>query len=135
MGGEQSICLGRSDWRSELSQEIIIDAYSLPMRFLVDRGDIIKWDMAETAKGGPFQEILDVDIFINCIYLTSSIPPFLTAEYIKAAGSSRRLSAVVDVSCDTTNPYNPIPIYSVNTTFPEPTVDLDLGYVTSLFKP
>lgn len=135
MGGEQSICLGRSDWRSELSQEIIIDAYFLPMRFLVDRGDIIKWDMAETAKGGPFQEILDVDIFINCIYLTSSIPPFLTAEYIKAAGSSRRLSVVVDVSCDTTNPYNPIPIYSVNTTFPEPTVDLDLGYVTSLFKP
>lgn len=135
MGGEQSICLGRSDWRSELSQEIIIDAYSLPMRFLVDRGDIIKWDMVETAKGGPFQEILDVDIFINCIYLTSSIPPFLTAEYIKAAGSSRRLSVVVDVSCDTTNPYNPIPIYSVNTTFPEPTVALDLGYVTSLFKP
>lgn len=135
MGGEQSICLGRSDWRSELSQEIIIDAYSLPMRFLVDRGDIIKWDMVETAKGGPFQEILDVDIFINCIYLTSSIPPFLTAEYIKAAGSSRRLSVVVDVSCDATNPNNPIPIYSVNTTFPEPTVDLDLGYVTSLFKP
>jgi hypothetical protein len=23
------------------------------------RDNIIKWDMAETAKGGPFQEILD----------------------------------------------------------------------------
>lgn len=134
MGGEQSICLGRSGWRSELTEDVIVNAYLL-MRFLVDRDDIIKWDMAETAKGGPFQEILDVDIFVNCIYLTSAIPPFITAEYIKTAGSSRRLSVVVDASCDTTNPYNPIPIYSVNTTLPEPTVDLDLGYVTSLLLP
>jgi len=29
------------------------------------------------------------------------------------------------VSCDTTNPNNPIPIYSVNTTFDKPTVDVD----------
>jgi saccharopine dehydrogenase (NAD+, L-lysine forming) len=32
---------------------------------------------------------------------------------------------VVDVSCDTTNPNNPIPIYSINTTFDRPTVDVD----------
>lgn len=88
------------------------------------RDDIIKWDMAETAKGGPFQEILDVDIFVNCIYLSSSIPPFLTREQI-AAASPRRLSIVVDVSCDTTNPYNPIPIYNINTTFDKPTVPVD----------
>ncbi|THH00915.1 hypothetical protein EW145_g7008, partial [Phellinidium pouzarii] len=93
----------------------------------LDENDILKWDMAETAKGGPFQEILDVDIFVNCIYLSSSIPPFITPETIKAAGSSRRLGVVVDVSCDTTNPYNPIPIYNINTTFPKPTVDVDLG--------
>ena len=84
--------------------------------------------MAETAKGGPFQEILDVDIFINCIYLTSAIPPFLTYDFIKTAGGkNRRLGVIVDVSCDTTNPNNPIPVYSVNTTFPEPTVDVELG--------
>ena len=82
----------------------------------VFRDDILKWDMDETAKGGPFQEILDVDIFVNCIYLTSKIPSFLTPEQITAAGSSRKLSVVVDVSCDTTNPNNPIPIYSINTT-------------------
>ncbi|KAI5122348.1 hypothetical protein M0805_004106 [Coniferiporia weirii] len=93
----------------------------------LDEDDIVKWDMAETAKGGPFQEILDVDIFVNCIYLSSSIPPFITPETIKAAGSSRRLGVVVDVSCDTTNPFNPIPIYNINTTFPEPTVDVDIG--------
>ena len=38
--------------------------------------NIIQWDLDETAKGGPFDEILDVDIFINCIYLSSKIPPF-----------------------------------------------------------
>ncbi|KAG8221571.1 saccharopine dehydrogenase [Butyriboletus roseoflavus] len=89
--------------------------------------DILKWDLAETAKGGPFQGILDVDIFINCIYLSSSIPPFLTGAQINAAGQSRRLSVVVDVSCDTTNPFNPIPIYSINTTFSDPTVAVPLA--------
>jgi saccharopine dehydrogenase (NAD+, L-lysine-forming) len=81
----------------------------------------------ETAKGGPFQEILDVDIFVNCIYLATHISPFLTEGQIYSAGKTRRLSVVVDVSCDTTNPYNPIPIYSVNTTFFEPTVAAVVG--------
>lgn len=81
--------------------------------------------MAETAKGGPFQEILEADIFVNCIYLSKPIPKFVTSESIAAAGDARRLSVVVDVSCDTTNPHNPIPIYSINTTFPEPTVEVD----------
>jgi len=87
--------------------------------------------MAETAKGGPFQEILDVDIFVNCIYLTSKIPNFLTRESAIAAGKDRRLSVVVDVSCDTTNPNNPIPIYNINTTFDKPTVAVDVGCVWS----
>jgi len=91
------------------------------------RENILKWDMAETAKGGPFQEILDVDIFVNCIYLSSPIAHFITPEFIKSAGKSRQLSIVVDVSCDTTNPHNPIPIYSINTTFSHPTVDVEVG--------
>ncbi|KAK1223780.1 Saccharopine dehydrogenase [Marasmius sp. AFHP31] len=86
-----------------------------------------QWDLPETAKGGPFQEIIDVDIFVNCIYLNSKIPSFLTQEQIVAAGKNRRLSVVVDVSCDTTNPFNPIPIYSINTTFSDPTVAADVG--------
>ncbi|OCF30597.1 saccharopine dehydrogenase (NAD+, L-lysine forming) [Kwoniella heveanensis BCC8398] len=87
--------------------------------------NIVKWDMAETAKGGPFQEILDVDIFVNCIYLSKPIPKFITSDFIAQAGDARRLAVVVDVSCDTTNPHNPIPIYDINTTFPEPTVEVD----------
>ncbi|KAG9311350.1 hypothetical protein JVU11DRAFT_8453 [Chiua virens] len=82
-------------------------AVDLLRKIGLDEDDILKWDLAETAKGGPFQEILDADIFINCIYLSSSIPPFLTKSQINAAGVSRRLSVVVDVSCDTTNPFNP----------------------------
>lgn len=102
-------------------------AVDLLRKIGLDEDDILKWDMAETAKGGPFQEILDVDIFVNCIYLSSPIPPFLTHERLREAGKDRRLSVVVDVSCDTTNPHNPIPIYSINTTFPEPTVPADVG--------
>jgi len=84
--------------------------------------NILKWDMAETTKGGPFSEILDVDIFVNCIYLSSRIPHFITMNTINDAGADRRLSIIVDVSCDTTNPFNPIPVYTVNTTFSSPTV-------------
>lgn len=93
------------------------------------RSNILKWDLAETAKGGPFLDILDVDLFVNCIYLSSNIPPFLTRKELTQAGSSRRLSIIVDVSCDTTNPYNPIPVYDVNTTFEKPTVAVALEYV------
>ncbi|KAI8320308.1 Formate/glycerate dehydrogenase catalytic domain-like protein [Martensiomyces pterosporus] len=83
--------------------------------------NILKWDMAETAKGGPFKEIVEADIFVNCIYLSSQIPPFVTQELIDG---ERNLSVIVDVSCDTTNPFNPIPIYNVNTTFDKPLLDI-----------
>ncbi len=91
------------------------------------RDDILEWDLPETAKGGPFDEILDVDIFVNCIYLSSQIPHFITHETIAKAGKTRRLSVIVDVSCDITNPFNPIPIYDVYTSFDKPTVPVDVG--------
>ncbi len=91
--------------------------------------DIVRWDMKETSeKPGPYREILDVDIFLNAIYLNKPIPPFLSRDFIQAQADAaqRRLGCVVDVSCDTTNPHNPLPIYSINTTFDEPTVDVEL---------
>lgn len=84
--------------------------------------NIIKWDINETKKGGPFPEIVQADIFVNCIYLTQKIPPFITKELIDG---ERKLSIICDVSCDTTNPNNPLPIYSINTTFDKPTVSVD----------
>jgi saccharopine dehydrogenase (NAD+, L-lysine-forming) len=84
--------------------------------------NIIKWDMAETAAGGPFDEILDADIFVNCIYLSSKIPPFVTLESLSKPG--RRLRTICDVSCDPTNPNNPVPVYSECSTFLKPTLPI-----------
>jgi len=81
--------------------------------------DVLKWDIEETRGGGPFPQILDVDIFVNCIYLSSQMPPFITMEML---GNARKLGVVVDVSCDTSNPNNPIPIYHETTTFVHPTI-------------
>jgi saccharopine dehydrogenase (NAD+, L-lysine-forming) len=74
--------------------------------------------MSETAKGGPFSEIIDNDIFINCVYLSRPIPPFITSDMLT---KERQLSVVVDVSCDVTNPNNPIPFCNFATTFNHPT--------------
>ncbi|CCK73093.1 saccharopine dehydrogenase (NAD+, L-lysine-forming) KNAG_0M02400 [Huiozyma naganishii CBS 8797] len=82
--------------------------------------NILKWDIAETSKGGPFKEIAQADIFINCIYLSQPIPPFINYDLLNR--NDRRLRTVVDVSADTTNPHNPIPIYDVATVFDNPTV-------------
>lgn len=67
--------------------------------------EIHKWDLEETRVGGPFPQILDVDVFVNCIYLTGPIPSFITRDLINR--NNRKLSVVVDVSCDTSNPHNP----------------------------
>ncbi|EFE42252.1 hypothetical protein TRV_03009 [Trichophyton verrucosum HKI 0517] len=88
--------------------------------------DILRWDMAETAKGGPFTEIVEADIFINCIYLSEKIAPFVDMNSLKAP--NRRLSVVCDVflqfstaqSCDTSNPNNPI-------TFDKPTIPVSVS--------
>ncbi|ODV64830.1 Formate/glycerate dehydrogenase catalytic domain-like protein [Hyphopichia burtonii NRRL Y-1933] len=81
---------------------------------------LLKWDMKETAPGGPFKEIIESDIFINCIYLSKPIPPFVNYESLNT--SNRKLRTIVDVSADTTNPHNPIPVYDIATVFNEPTV-------------
>jgi saccharopine dehydrogenase (NAD+, L-lysine forming) len=78
---------------------------------------IVQWDLAETAAGGPFSALLASEIFVNCIYLSQPIPPFLTTAVLAQGGA---LSVVVDVSCDITNPHNPLPIYNTATTFRQP---------------
>ncbi|CAM1508986.1 Fc.00g027250.m01.CDS01 [Cosmosporella sp. VM-42] len=85
--------------------------------------NILRWDVQETifsGRNGPYEEIFGVDIFLNAIYLDKPIPPFVNEELLSKAG--RKLGVVIDVSCDTTNPHNPIPIYNINTTFEDPTV-------------
>src|SRR5690349_20628795 len=83
--------------------------------------DSIKWDLAETQKGGPFPDLLQSDIVLNCIYLMGSIPPFITRQTISDSGINRKMTVMVVVSCDTSNPYNPVPVYNECTTFFNPT--------------
>lgn len=97
-------------------------AVSLAKNIGLPEDSIIKWDMAETAKGGPFTEIIESDIFVNCIYLKDAIAPFIDLKSLNNAQKGRALSVVCDVSCDTTNPNNPIPIYSEYSYFSSPTV-------------
>ena len=84
--------------------------------------DVTAWDVAETKHGGPFPEIMEHDIFLNCVFVEKQIPPFINKELI---GDQRgNLSVVCDVSCDPYGTYNPVPIYEKCTTFLEPTISL-----------
>ena len=87
--------------------------------------DTTKWDMAETASGGPFQEILDHHLFINCVLLAPGCPAFITGEMV--TGNPRRLSVISDVSCDPGSPHNPLPIYDACTDFATPTTRVSAG--------
>ncbi|KAL8659970.1 MAG: hypothetical protein Q9226_000133 [Calogaya cf. arnoldii] len=103
----------------------------------IPESNLLKWDLAETsAKAGPYPEIRQSDIFINCIYLDKPIPKFVTEDFLKEDPGSRKLSVVCDVSCDTTNPHNPIPFCNKPTYFDKPTITVDgfdnppLSYIT-----
>ena len=78
---------------------------------------VTKWDMAETASGGPFPEILEHDIFINCILAGPQTPVFVPRE---AKTAERKLTAIGDVACDPDSDYNPVPVYNKATSWTEP---------------
>ena len=75
------------------------------------------WDMAETAQGGPFPEILDHDIFLNCILATPGCPVFVPQSAIHAP---RQLSVIGDIACDPTSDFSPIKVYDRTTTWDTP---------------
>lgn len=77
------------------------------------------WDMDETKHGGPFPEILDHALFVNCILAGPDVPVFVPKS---AVAADRRLRVIADVSCDPNSSYNPIPIYDRSTTFADPLV-------------
>jgi saccharopine dehydrogenase (NAD+, L-lysine forming) len=73
---------------------------------------------------GPFKEIVESDMFVNCVYLSSKIPNFIDMESLEAP--DRKLSVICDVSTDTTYPNNPVPVYTVATTFDKPTLPVEV---------
>lgn len=78
---------------------------------------VTKWDMAETASGGPFPEILAHDIFLNCILARPGTPVFVPRT---APASPRRLTVIGDIACDPESDFSPIKVYDRTTTWDEP---------------
>lgn len=76
-----------------------------------------QWDMAETAHGGPFPEIMDHNLFINCIFARPGTPVFIPQSALTA---DRKLTVIGDVACDPDSDYNPVPLYSQATTWDTP---------------
>lgn len=79
--------------------------------------DVTKWDMAETSTGGPFPQILEHDLFLNCILARPGTPVFVPREALTA---DRRLTAIGDVACDPDSDYNPVPVYDRATDWDAP---------------
>jgi saccharopine dehydrogenase (NAD+, L-lysine-forming) len=82
--------------------------------------DVTEWDSTDTKHKGPFPELLSYDIMIHAVRLSphDDGQPFLTQELIRT--SPRRLSVIVDISCDINSPRNKLPIHSSCTTFEKP---------------
>jgi len=76
-----------------------------------------KWDMAETASGGPFPEILQHDVFVNSIFASPGTPVFVPAS---AKTDPRKLTVIGDVACDPDSDFSPIKVYDHTTTWDEP---------------
>ena len=70
--------------------------------------EVTKWDMAETASGGPFPEILQHEIFLNCILAQPGCPVFVPAD---AKAAPRSLTVIGDIACDPTSDFSPIKVY------------------------
>ncbi|MEE8410798.1 MAG: saccharopine dehydrogenase [Myxococcota bacterium] len=85
---------------------------------------VTKWDLAETKAGGPFAEILEHDLLLNCVLVNQLTPPFVTIDTLRGA---RRLVAISDVACDPGSAVNPLPVYDAPTTMQDPAIDLDFG--------
>lgn len=76
-----------------------------------------KWDLAETASGGPFPQVLAHDIFLNCILARPGTPVFVPAS---AKVAERTLSVIGDIACDPDSDFSPIKVYDRTTTWDAP---------------
>lgn len=82
---------------------------------------VTRWDMAETASGGPFPEILQHEIFLNCILARPGCPVFVPAS---AKTDPRKLTVIGDIACDPTSDFSPIKVYDRATDWDRPAIRL-----------
>lgn len=79
--------------------------------------EVTRWDMAETASGGPFPEVLQHEIFLNCILARPGCPVFVPAS---AKTDPRKLTVIGDIACDPTSDFSPIKVYDRATDWDAP---------------
>jgi saccharopine dehydrogenase (NAD+, L-lysine forming) len=79
--------------------------------------EVTKWDMAETASGGPFPEVLEHDLFFNCILARPGCPVLVPASTIT---DPRALTVIGDIACDPGSDFSPIKVYDDVTTWSAP---------------
>ena len=75
------------------------------------------WDIAETQHGGPFPEVLQHDLFFNCILARPGTPVFVPAS---AKNAHRSLSVIGDIACDPDSDFSPIKVYDRTTSWDVP---------------
>lgn len=69
---------------------------------------VTRWDIAETAQGGPFPEVLAHEVFLNCILARPGCPVFVPAD---AGAMARALRVIGDIACDPTSDFSPVKVY------------------------
>lgn len=90
--------------------------------FLKDiKWSVIGWDKIDTQSGGPFPEILNYDVFVNCVLAMTKMPPFLTHDLLQ---ENHKLKVISDVSCDPDSDKNVLPIYDKATDLDDPILDI-----------
>ena len=78
---------------------------------------VTQWDIAETAHGGPFPEVTDHGLFLNCILARPGTPVFV---HETAPEEPRRLRVIGDIACDPDSDFSPIKVYNHTTTWDAP---------------
>lgn len=76
-----------------------------------------RWDKEETARGGPFPEVLAHEVLLNCILAGPGCPVFVPAS---ALTTPRRLTVIGDIACDPTSDFSPIKVYDRATDWEHP---------------
>jgi saccharopine dehydrogenase (NAD+, L-lysine-forming) len=78
---------------------------------------VTKWDIAETAHGGPFPQVMQHEILLNCILARPGCPVFVPAS---AKTDPRALTVIGDVACDPTSDFSPVKVYDRATDWDAP---------------
>lgn len=87
--------------------------------------NVTSWGREHTKHRGPFPEIVDYSILVNCVGLGRPTAPFMTRALLEEL--PRTLSVVSDVTCDVGNPCHALPFYQTLTTMQRPAQRLEIN--------